>query len=176
MVNPLLSRTVTNKAVSLAQSALKNEAVRKQIQDAPEAVGRWARSLQKTDGGGGILASLARLDPTARYSEPSLERRLEALSRNVELVFPDPDDPARRSTLKAVYELHRGLLVASPLPLLKRKKVYMRIDTEVSVLEQALVDAVLPPLAGSDADTDDVSCYGTTVDSVSSAPNDSGDQ
>lgn len=147
--NPLLSKAVATKAVSLAQTAMQNEAVRKQIREAPEAVGRWARSLQKPDGssGGGALAGLARLDPTARYSEPALERRLDALSANVELIFPDPHDETRRGTLKAIYELHRALIVSSPLPLLKRKKIYIRIDAELGVLEQALVDAVLPPPA-----------------------------
>jgi hypothetical protein len=150
-VNPFLSKAVATKAVSLAQSALQNEAVRKQIRDAPEAVGRWAKSLQKPEGStGGALANLARLDPTARFGQQGLERRLDALSGNVEMVFPDADDPTRRSTLHAVQELRRGLIVAAPLPLLKRKKVHLRIDAELAELEQALVDAVLPPTQDGD--------------------------
>jgi len=149
-INPLLSKAVATKAVSLAQTALQNEAVRKQIREAPEAVGRWAKSLQNPDGpAAGALASLARLDPTAHFSQQGLERRLDALSANVELVFPDADDETRRSTLQAVHELRRALIIASPLPLLKRKKVHLRIDSEVAVLEQALVDAVLPPVSTS---------------------------
>ncbi len=145
-VNPLLSKTVANQAVSLAQKALQNEAVRKQIRDAPEAVSRWAKSLQGPDGSAqGAMASLSRLDPTARFGQQGLERRLEALSSNVELVFPDAEDATRVSTMKAVLELRRALIIASPLPFMKRKKVQMRIDSELGVLEQALVDAVLPP-------------------------------
>ena len=146
-LNPFVSKAVANKAVSLAQQAMQNEAVRKQIKDAPETVGRWAKSLQQShaaSGGGGALAGLARLDPTARYSEPALERRLDALSENMALVFPDADDPTRQSSRKAIHELRRALIIASPLPLINRKKVYFRIDGEVRALEQALIDAVLP--------------------------------
>ena len=161
-LNPFVSKAVANKAVSLAQQAMQNEAVRKQIKDAPETVGRWARSIQQShatnagnNNGGGALAGLARLDPTARYSEPALERRLDALAENLALVFPDADDPTRQSSRAAIHELRRALIIASPLPLLNRKKVYFRIDGEIRALEQALIDAVLPPADLSDATSGD---------------------
>ena len=149
--NPLLSKAVTNKAVSLAQQAMQNEAVRKRVQEAPETVGRWARSLQQSStANGGALSNLAKLDPTARYSEPALEKRLDALAENVAMVFPDAADPVRTSTKQAIHELRRALIIASPLPLLKRKKVYFRIDAEIGALEQSLIDAVLDPAADDD--------------------------
>ena len=152
--NPLLSKAVTNKAVSLAQQAMQNDAVRKQLKEAPETVGRWAKSLQQSNAaGGGALANLAKLDPTARYSEPALERRLDALAENVAVVFDDAEHPVRKSTKQAIHEFRRALIIASPLPLLKRKKVYFRIDAEIGTLEQALVDAVLSP-SGDDAETE----------------------
>ncbi len=166
-LNPLLSKAVATKAVSLAQTALQNEAVRKQIREAPEAVARWAKSLQNRDSpAGGALANLARLDPTARFSEHGLERRLEALSGNVDLVFPDADDATRRSTLQAVYELRRAIIIASPLPLLKRKKVHLRIDSELGVLEQALIDAVLPPESTTEQSTAESTTADSTADST----------
>ncbi|MEO6125043.1 MAG: hypothetical protein ABIR32_15160 [Ilumatobacteraceae bacterium] len=156
--NPFVSKAVANKAVSLAQQAMQNEAVRKQIKDAPDTVRGWAKSIQQShaaSGGGGALASLARLDPTARYSEPALERRLDGLSENLALVFPDADDPIRQSSRKAIYELRRALIIASPLPLINRKKVYFRIDGEVRALEQALIDAVLPSSDGAGDESGD---------------------
>ncbi|MEO7398000.1 MAG: hypothetical protein ABIW84_05505 [Ilumatobacteraceae bacterium] len=155
-INPFLSKAVANKAVSLAKTAMQNEAVRQQLRDAPDNVRQWARSLQGAPGGPGgpgAWAGLARLDPTARFSQPALERRLDALEANVDFVFEGVDNPARTETLRAVREIRRAIIVAAPLPLLNRKKVFIRIDGEVSALEQALVDAVLPRSTSETAET-----------------------
>lgn len=156
-LNPFLSKAVADKAVSLAKTAMQNEAVRKQLRDVPETVTRWARARRTNDPSiAGALAGLSRLDPTARFAPEPLQRRLDALESNVGLVFDDADNPARLETLRAVREIRRAIIVASPLPLLKRKKVFLRIDGEINVLEQTLVDAVLDPLGAGDAghDTD----------------------
>lgn len=144
-LNPFLSKAVANRAVTLARSAMQNEAVRTQLRDAPDAVTRWARAHQGEMTRAGVLSNLSRLDPTARFGQAALGQRLDALEVNLALVFEDPANPARAETVAAVAELRRAVVVAAPLPLIKRKKVFLRIDGELGALEQALVDAVLPP-------------------------------
>ncbi len=144
-IPPKLTQAAASKAVSLAQTALQNENVRKQLKEAPDQIARWAKAQKAALQGSSTGKSL--LDPLTRFGQQGLERRLEAIEANVEIAFPEETDDSRIATLRAALELRKALIVSSSLPLVARKKVHLRIDGEVSQLEQALVDAILPPAA-----------------------------
>ncbi|HUS42410.1 MAG TPA: hypothetical protein VMY16_07060, partial [Ilumatobacteraceae bacterium] len=81
------------------------------------------------------------------FGHKGLERRIAALDRNARLVFPDPADADGGVILQAIDELQRATSISATMPLNDRRKARARITTEVTKLEQALVDAVLPPAA-----------------------------
>ena len=70
---------------------------------------------------------------------------MTALERNARLVFPDPNDADGAVILRAIDELRRATAISATMPLNDRRKGGVHITTELSRLEQALVDAVLPP-------------------------------
>lgn len=70
---------------------------------------------------------------------------MTALERNARLVFPDPTDADGAVILRAIDELRRATAISATMPLNDRRRARTRITTELSRLEQALVDAVLPP-------------------------------
>jgi hypothetical protein len=60
-------------------------------------------------------------------------------------VFPDPTDPNGPVILDAIDELSRAASISATMPLNERRKARARISDELTRLERALVDAVLPP-------------------------------
>ncbi len=142
-IPPKLTQAATSKAVSLAQNALQNENVRKQLKEAPDQIAKWARTQKAALQSSATGKSL--LDPLMRFGQQGLERRLEAIEAHVEIAFPQESDAGRIATLRAALELRKALIVSSSLPLVARKKVHLRIDGEIGQLEHALVDAILPP-------------------------------
>lgn len=95
----------------------------------------------------------SRLDPTRRFGQKGIERRVAALRRNVELVFPADDagtseagtGEAGTAIRQAIDELSRAVAISATMPINERRRARGRIDAELTRLENALVDAVLPP-------------------------------
>ena len=131
----------------LAVSVLQDERVREQLRKAPVAAREWAANRRATgaDADDAEPSPLERFDPTRRFGHRGLERRVTALERNARLVFPDPNDADGAVILQAIDELRRATAISATMPLNDRRKARARITTELSRLEQALVDAVLPP-------------------------------
>jgi hypothetical protein len=138
---PTSSRKAAKGALMLAFTVLSDERVREQMRRAPVAVRDWAARKRATEGGAGW----SRLDPTARFGQRGIERRLSAVDRNVSLVFPDPTDPDAAPIHAAIDELSRAAAISATMPLTDRRRAHARIGTELRRLELALVDAVLPP-------------------------------
>ncbi len=130
----------------LALSVLQDERVREQVRKAPVAAREWAANRRAADDADRLEpSSLERLDPTRRFGHRGLERRVTALERNARVVFPDPNDADGAVILRAIDELRRATAISATMPLNDRRRARARITTELSRLEQALVDAVLPP-------------------------------
>ena len=66
------------------------------------------------------------------------------MQHNAELVFPDRDDPTGSAIHRAVDELHRAAAISATMPFTERRRAHGRITNELTRLENALVDAVLP--------------------------------
>jgi hypothetical protein len=145
---PTSRRKAAQGALLLAMSVLQDERVREQLRKAPIAAREWAASRRATDAADRAEPStLERLDPTRRFGHRGLERRVAALERNARLVFPDPNDADGVVIMQAIDELRRATAISASMPLNDRRKARARIATELSRLERALVDAVLPPSA-----------------------------
>jgi hypothetical protein len=137
------SSKLVRGAVMLAIAALQDERVRAQLAKAPAAARSWAngrRSITDDRSQGG----LSRLDPTQRFGQKGIERRLSAVQRNADLVFPDHDDPTGAAIHRAIDELARATAISETMPLNERRRARSRITGELTRLEVALVDAVLP--------------------------------
>ena len=146
---PTSRRKAVQGAMLLAISALQDERVREQLRKAPIAARDWAASRRTSEsigtGTSDVSSGLTRFDPTQRFGQKGLERRLTALERNADLVFPDPTDLDGAAVFRAIDELGRATAISATMPLNDRRKARGRISAELSRLEQALVDAVLPP-------------------------------
>ena len=132
----------------LAVSVLQDERVRAQLRKAPVAVREWAAARRTDDRDAhdqGGERGLERLDPTRRFGQRGIARRLSALRRNAELVFPDGSDTDATTILQAIDELDWAASISATMTLNDRRKTRARITRELTRLERALVDAVLPP-------------------------------
>ena len=140
MVAKKSKATLLAGALAVAQQVLANEEVRRRLAEAPKGVIEWAgkKRVERSSKGHG------RLDPTARFGQKGLERRVESIAGTLALAFPSADDPGREELTQAIVRLRLALAVAKPLPLVKRKQAHIRVNKELDVLESALVDAVLP--------------------------------
>jgi hypothetical protein len=123
---PTSSRKVGQAAIMLALAALQDERVRAQLSKAPTAL------------------KLDRLDPTQRFGTKGIQRRLTALRRNADAVFPDRSDPAAAALQRAIDELAAATAISETMPLAQRRRAQARITDELTRLEVGLVDAVLP--------------------------------
>jgi hypothetical protein len=126
----------------LAIAALQDERVRTQLAKAPAAVRSWAATRRSSERD--ATAGLARFDPTQRFGQKGIERRLSAVQRNADLVFPDRSDPTAAAIHQAIDELNRATAISETMPLNERRRARGRITSELTRLEVALVDAVLP--------------------------------
>jgi hypothetical protein len=142
---PTSRRKAAQAAVLLAMSLLQDERVRDQLRKAPAAARDWAAARRADDGVPRPAGVRDRLDPTARFGQRGIERRIAALDRNARLVFPDPTDANGLVILDAIDELSRAASISATMPLNERRKARVRISDELTRLERALVDAVLPP-------------------------------
>ena len=143
---PTSKRKAAQGALLLAMSVLQDERVREQLRKAPIAAREWAANRRAVDASGQQGAKrLERFDPTQRFGQKGIERRLVALERNADLVFPDPTDVSGGVIFQAIDELSRAAAISATMPLNERRKARLRITTELTRLERALVDAVLPP-------------------------------
>lgn len=122
----------------LAIAALQDERIRAQLAKAPAAVRSWADTRRSDE------SRLAELDPTRRFGQRGLHRRISALQRNADLVFPPPHDEQAAAIHRAVDELDQAIAVSATMPLADKRRARSRITAELTRLEQALVDAVLP--------------------------------
>jgi len=139
---PTSGRKAAKGALMLAITLLQDERVRAQLSKAPAAAQEWAAQRRKAVETGERNAS--RLDPTQRFGQKGVSRRLIALQRNVDLVFPDHTTPDAIAVRGAINELERAVVVSTTMPLNERRRARNRISTELRRLELALVDAVLP--------------------------------
>ena len=146
---PTSSRKIARGAVMIAIAALQDERVRAQLAKAPATVRSWAVSRRSADRGGtadgGGSSTLAKLDPTQRFGQRGIERRLAALQRHADEVFPDRTVEPGVSMHRAIDELWRAASISATMPLNERRRARGRITSELTRLELALVDAVLPP-------------------------------
>jgi hypothetical protein len=141
--SPMPSSKLVRGAVMLAIAALQDERVRAQLAKAPAAARSWAAARRST-GDDQSQGGLSRLDPTQRFGQKGIERRLSAVQRNADLVFPDRDDPTGSAIHRAIDELARATAISETMPLNERRRARSRITGELTRLEVALVDAVLP--------------------------------
>lgn len=126
-------------------SVLQDERVREQLRKAPVAARNWAEQRRESqDATASSPSGLGRLDPTQRFGQKGVERRIAALERNAHLVFPDPVDRDGAAVFQAIDELRRAAAISATMPLNDRRATRSRIGAELTRLEQALVDAVLP--------------------------------
>jgi len=171
---PTSTRKAAQGALMIALTALQDERVREQLRKTSGAAREWAvqRQAARRDGvidvasydpeageategaGAGEHRAAAaeplrsRLDPTRRFGHKGVERRVAALRRNVDLVFPGPADEtadAGTAIRRAIDELSRAVAISATMPINERRRARGRIDAELTRLENALVDAVLPP-------------------------------
>lgn len=130
----------------LAIAALQDERVRAQLAKAPATVRSWAATRRGAErSGSGGPSTLSRLDPTQRFGQRGIERRLQALQLHADEVFPDRSVEPGRSMHRAIDELGRAASISATMPLNERRRARGRITSELTRLELALVDAVLPP-------------------------------
>jgi hypothetical protein len=155
--NPFPSprKRVAKGALAVAIALLQDERVRDQLRRAPAAARTWAerRRAAASTATAGTAATgdlRTRLDPTRRFGQKGIERRLAALRRNVALAFPEPTSPDATTIADALDELDRAAAIAATMPLRERRRTHARIGAEIGRLEAALVDAVLPPERPSD--------------------------
>jgi hypothetical protein len=148
---PSSKRKAAQGALLVAISVLQDERVREQLRKAPVAARDWAATRRAADGGGEQRGAprLERFDPTQRFGQKGIERRLAALERNADLVFPEPTDLDGAVIFQAIDELRRAAAISATMPLNERRKARSRITSELTRLERALVDAVLPPETSS---------------------------
>jgi hypothetical protein len=110
----------------LALAALQDERVRAQLAKAPAAL------------------NLERFDPTQRFGTRAVQRRLTALRRNTDAVFPDRSQPAAAALHRAIDELSQATAISETMPRAERRQAQSRVTAELTRLEVGLVDAVLP--------------------------------
>jgi hypothetical protein len=110
----------------IALAALQDERVRAQLRKAPTAL------------------KLERFDPTQRFGAKAIHRRLAALRRNADTVFPDRSDPAAAALHRAIDELSHATAISETMPRNERRRAQSRVTAELTRLEIGLVDAVLP--------------------------------
>jgi len=127
-------------ALVVLQQVLANEEVRKALANAPRDVIRWATKKRDEYKAGGS----GRLDPTKRFGQKGLERRINSLFEVSASAFPDRNDPGRAELLDAIDRLRLALGVAAEMPLAKRKRAQARIGKQLDELEATMVDAILP--------------------------------
>ena len=118
---PLPSSKVAKGAAMLLLAALQDERVRAQLGKAPDAARAWTSA------------------------NGASERRLSALRRHADAVFPDPDDRTGAEMRRAIAELSRAAEISSTMPIIERRRAHARIRAEMTRLELVLVDTVLPP-------------------------------
>jgi hypothetical protein len=140
---------MVQSAMVLALSVLQDERVREQLRKTPVAAREWAEQRRVIDvdpeSGSGGPSAFERFDPTQRFGQKGIERRLAALERNADLIFPDPDDRGGAAIFQAIDELGRAARISATMSINERRKARSRITAELTRLERALVDAVLPP-------------------------------
>jgi len=136
-------------ALALAVSVLQDERVREQLRKAPATARDWAETRREATTAGAadpdVPSMIERFDPTQRFGQKGIERRITALERNADLVFPDPTDRDGAVIFQAIDELSRAAAISSTMSLADRREARARITAELSRLERSLVDAVLPP-------------------------------
>jgi hypothetical protein len=123
---PTSSRKVAQGAIVLALAALQDERVRAQLRKATSKL------------------ELEKFDPTQRFGTKGIQRRITALRRNADAVFPDRSDPAAQAMQRAIDELAHATTISATMPLAQRRRAQSRITDELTKLEVGLVDAVLP--------------------------------
>lgn len=132
-------------ALALAITVLQDERVRAQLRRAPTAAREWAEDRRDLrDGTASPSDRLHELNPANRFGQRGIERRLDALQRNVRLAFPTPSAHDAVAVYRAIDELDRAASISASMPVTKRRAAHRRITAELDRLEAALVDAVLP--------------------------------
>jgi hypothetical protein len=139
---PTSGRKLAQGAVMIAVAALQDERVRAQLSKAPAAVRSWALARRSAER---EASRLEQFDPTQRFGQRGIERRLRALQRNADQVVADRASEPGSSMHMAIDELSRAASISATMPLNERRRARRRITSELTRLELALLDAVLPP-------------------------------
>jgi hypothetical protein len=104
----------------LLVAALQDERVRAQLAKAPAAARDWAAANR------------------------GIERRLSAVRRHADTVFPDRSIPSAAAVHRSIDDLSRANDITATMPLAERRKAQARIKTELARIEMVLVDAAMP--------------------------------
>jgi hypothetical protein len=141
MAKKIVSKTkLATGAAIVLQQVLANEDVRKALAAAPQNVIRWASRKREEYKASGAAD---RLNPTKRFGQRGLERRINSISSVAEQAFPGPNDPGRAELFEAIDRVRLALGLAAEMPLVKRKQAQARIGKELDEMESVMVDAVL---------------------------------
>lgn len=141
---PVAQGGLGGAALELALAALRSDAVRQQLARAPQALMDWAIELRPHPSSNQFRAAAQRINPAARFGQRGLERRLENLTSAVSLAFGERSNTSRPEVWEALDGLARSVAIAGSMPMVKRKRMHMRIDHELDKLEMGLVEALLP--------------------------------
>ncbi len=133
---PITKKKMAAGAIIVVQQILANEEVRKRLAQAPRYVMDWAAERQRD-------IKRRKAGVTDRLGLKGLSRRIDSVESVVERAFPQPTEPGRAELEQAIEQLRIALAVASPMPLVQRRKAQARIDRQLDGLEASLVDAVL---------------------------------
>jgi len=131
-------------AVQVAVKVLQSEAVQEQIKRASAALIEWASERRAQLHGGRLRRAMGRLNPADRLGQRGLERRIKLVADGITLAFGERSSTSRAELWTALDELEKSIAVAGGLPIVKRKRLHMRIDNQLDELEGGLIDAVLP--------------------------------
>lgn len=149
--------------IEMAVKYLRSDAGKAQLRKAPEAI-RWARNLARPKrpypnaidavsheadagedsaalGPGAPPSTWPRFNPADRLGRRGLERRIAALHSGFAVAFADGQ---HTELADAVEALGRAIQVGGDLPLVKRQRLYRRVDRQLDELEAALLEAALP--------------------------------
>ena len=143
-MNKRRSRRGQSAALQLALNFLGSDVVQQQLKAAPAAVVKWANERREQRAAGRTQSLPSKLNPAARFGQRGLERRVAKLSDAISLVFGDRATSERPELWDAVDELKTAVTVAAGLPVVKRKRMHMRIDNDLDELETGLIEALSP--------------------------------
>lgn len=144
---------LSRAALDLAVSVLKSEDLRHQLARAPTAAVAWARehrAERPSTPDESSDESTRRSSPADHFGQRGLERRVERLTSALTSIFGERETTSNAEVWTALDEINRSITLAAGLPILKRKRMHLRIDDALDELEVGLMNAVMPGSSSPD--------------------------